>query len=91
MGVPPHHPAPPDVLMQETWTSPSQGNAGGSQTSCLGPTSQQLFHLLLVCHGAVVPSFPSKFPHLFQHLSALRKLEGIARMMQSTTAGVWGR
>lgn len=62
--------------------------AAAPKPPVLGPTSQRLFYLLLVCHGAVFPWAPSKFPHLFQHLSALGNLEGMAQTTQSTTVGI---
>lgn len=87
-------PAPADVLMQETWnfSQPRQRRQlpnllHRSQTS--GPASRQRFCLLPICHGALFPWAPSKFPHLFfQHLSALGVLEGIAQTMRGTSVGV---
>ena len=68
---------------------PAKATQAAPKPPALGPTSQQLFCLLLFCHGAVFPWAPSKFPHLFQHRGALGRLEGVAQMMQSTAVGVW--
>lgn len=68
---------------------PAKAKLASPKPPALGRTSQQLFCFWLLCHGAVFPWVPSRFPHLFHHLSALGKLEGIARMTQNTTVGIW--
>lgn len=73
------------ILVQDTPTSPSQDKCDWFPN--LLPGLPHLSNTSISCYRPFFSRNHNKFPHLFQHLSALGK--GIASVIQSISMGIW--